>query len=64
MNGVVKDIVVKVGDKVESGQRVIVFEAMKMESDLNANKTGTVSGIKVKVGETVENDVLLLTIDD
>lgn len=64
MNGVVKDILVKEGDKVENGQRVIVFEAMKMESDLLANKAGTISSIKVKVGETVENDVLLLTIAD
>jgi len=64
MNGVVKEILVAEGAKVEAGQRVIVFEAMKMESDLVSNKAGTVSSIKVKAGETVESDVLLITIGD
>lgn len=64
MNGVVKEIVVKEGDKVTAGQKVITFEAMKMESDLVSLKAGTVSSIKVKVGETVESDVVLMTIGD
>lgn len=64
MNGVVKEIVVKEGDKVNAGQKVITFEAMKMESDLVSLKAGTVSSIKVKVGETVDSDVVLMTIGD
>ncbi len=64
MNGVVKEIVVKEGDKVNAGQKVITFEAMKMESDLVSLKAGTVTSIKVKVGETVDSDVVLLTIGD
>ena len=64
MNGVVKEIVVKEGDKVTAGQKVITFEAMKMESDLVSLKAGTVGSIKVKVGETVESDVVLMTIAD
>ncbi|MDZ4833214.1 MAG: acetyl-CoA carboxylase biotin carboxylase subunit [Candidatus Melainabacteria bacterium] len=64
MNGVVKEILVKEGDKVEAGQKVITFEAMKMESDLVSLKAGTVTSIKVKLGETVESDVVLMTIGD
>ncbi len=64
MNGVVKEILVAEGAKVEAGQKVITFEAMKMESDLVSPKAGTVTGIKVKVGETVDSDVVLLTVGD
>lgn len=64
MNGVVKEIVVKEGATVDAGQKVITFEAMKMESDLVSLKAGTVTSIKVKVGETVESDVVLMTIGD
>lgn len=64
MNGVIKELLVKVGDKVTAGQKVITFEAMKMESDLLAAKAGTVSGINCKLGETVNSDVVLITIGD
>ncbi len=64
MNGVVKEILVQENARVEAGQKVMVFEAMKMESDLVSPRSGTVSGIKVKVGETVDSDVLLMTIGE
>ncbi|MCA9801527.1 MAG: acetyl-CoA carboxylase biotin carboxylase subunit [Cyanobacteria bacterium HKST-UBA02] len=62
MHGLVKELLVKKGDQVKSGQRLIVFEAMKMESDIVADMDGTIGDIKVKVGQTVERDSLLLTI--
>ncbi len=64
MNGVVKEILVQENAKVEAGQKVMVFEAMKMESDLVSPRSGTITGIKVKVGETVESDILLMTVGD
>lgn len=64
MHGLVKEILVKKGDTVNSGQRLIVFEAMKMESDIVAQISGCVSDIKVSAGQTVDRDSLLLTISD
>lgn len=64
MHGLVKEILVEKGTKVENGQRLMVFEAMKMESDIVALKDGTITEIAVSAGETVDNDGLLLKIGD
>jgi len=64
MHGLVKEILVQVGGEVKNGQKVIIFEAMKMESDLVADRDGKVTDIKVKPGQTVDAHTLLLTIGD
>ena len=64
MHGLVKEILVDEGTKVANGQRLIVFEAMKMESDIIALKDGTITKIQVSAGDTVDNECLLLTIGD
>ena len=51
--GKVVKVHVAVGDEVEAGQPLIVLEAMKMENNINADRAGTVSDIKVAVGTTV-----------
>lgn len=59
--GKILDIFVKVGDKVDLGQPMICLEAMKMENNINADKTGTVASINVKKDDAVlEGDVLLV----
>ncbi|MBP7860160.1 acetyl-CoA carboxylase biotin carboxylase subunit [bacterium] len=63
MNGLVKQILVSEKDKVTVGQKLITFEAMKMETDVTADKNGTVSSIKVKTGETVNANHLLMVIE-
>jgi acetyl-CoA/propionyl-CoA carboxylase biotin carboxyl carrier protein len=62
MHGLVKQILVKQGDSVTAGQRLIIFEAMKMESEITADRAGVVSEIAVKQGDTVEAKQLLLVI--
>jgi acetyl-CoA/propionyl-CoA carboxylase biotin carboxyl carrier protein len=64
MHGLVKQINVKEGDAVAAGQKLLIFEAMKMESEITASKGGTVTSIKVKAGETVEAKVLLMVISE
>ena len=64
MHGLVKDVMVQVGAEVKSGQKVIIFEAMKMESDLVADRDGHVKDVKVKAGQTVDAHTLLLVIGD
>ncbi|MCW5823858.1 MAG: acetyl-CoA carboxylase biotin carboxylase subunit [Cyanobacteria bacterium TGS_CYA1] len=63
MNGLVKQILVKEKEQVKAGQKLVVFEAMKMETDVTADLDGTVSSIKVKTGETVNANHLLMVIE-
>jgi acetyl-CoA/propionyl-CoA carboxylase biotin carboxyl carrier protein len=53
MQGTIVKILVDVGETVEVGQGVVVLEAMKMENQINADKPGTVTEIKVAVGDKV-----------
>lgn len=60
MPGTVLDIRVKVGDKVKSGQILLILEAMKMENEIFAPSDGVITQIAVSKGATVAtNDILL-----
>lgn len=50
------------GDDVEQNEGVIVVEAMKMESELKAYSAGKIKEIKVKEGDTVEANTLLVVL--
>lgn len=54
---------VKPGDKVIKGQTVMIMEAMKMENNINAEKEGTVTEIKVNIGDTVLQDDVLIEME-
>jgi acetyl-CoA/propionyl-CoA carboxylase, biotin carboxylase, biotin carboxyl carrier protein len=62
MHGLIKQLLVKEGEAVKAGQKLLIFEAMKMESEITAGKDGVVSSIKVKAGDTVEAKTLLMTL--
>ncbi len=64
MPGVVLDIRVQVGDTVETGQTLLVLEAMKMEHHINASADGTITEILVAVGQQIEQGVVMMVIDD
>ncbi|MFV0397880.1 MAG: biotin/lipoyl-containing protein [Bacteroidales bacterium] len=51
--GVILDVVVKQGDSVKKGQKLMVLEAMKMENNINADHDGVISEIKVNKGDSV-----------
>lgn len=53
MPGKVVRIVAQAGTDVESGDGVLVIEAMKMQNELKAPKAGKVAKITVKEGDTV-----------
>ncbi len=58
--GDIISIDVKQGDNVNVGDRILVMEAMKMENNVLAEKTGTVKEIKVSVGDSVlQGDILI-----
>lgn len=51
--GTVTSIDVKVGDKVNAGDKVGTLEAMKMDNDIRTTKGGTVKQILVSVGDAI-----------
>ncbi|MHC4876414.1 MAG: pyruvate carboxylase [Planctomycetota bacterium] len=63
MPGMVVTIAVEVGAKVSKGQKLVVLEAMKMETTVNADKDGTVAEILVTTGSQVETGDLLLRVE-
>ena len=62
MPGTIVAVKVAVGDKVNAGDGVLVIEAMKMENEIQASKTGTVVAVHVTKGDTVTPDESLLEI--
>jgi len=64
MQGTVVKIVKSNGDRVESGDLIVVLEAMKMEQPLIAHKAGTIAKLQVSVGETVASGSTLCVIED
>lgn len=62
MPGNIVEVKVKAGDKVEAGFPVLVIEAMKMENEIQAPKTGVVVAVHVKKGDSVTPDESLLEI--
>jgi propionyl-CoA carboxylase alpha chain len=61
MPGLLVDIVVAPGQKVQAGERLAVIEAMKMENILTAAQDGTVSELLAKKGESVAVDQPILS---
>ncbi len=64
MHSRVVKILKKQGDSVEAGDSVIVVEAMKMESELKASASGEIKEVRVKEGQTVEKDAVLVALSD
>jgi geranyl-CoA carboxylase alpha subunit len=63
MHGVVLEVFVVVGEKVEKGQRLAVVEAMKMQHDILADVDGVVSEVSACAGVQVAANDLLVHID-
>ena len=60
--GNVVEVLVTEGDEVEAGQSLLVMEAMKMETELLANISGTVKALHVKKGDRVTPGETLIEI--
>ena len=60
--GVILDIKVKVGDVVKAGQTVAVLEAMKMENEIEATTSGTVTAVNAGKGDSVLEGAAIITI--
>lgn len=60
MGGRIVELDVKAGDKVKKGQKMLVYEAMKMENDLEAERDLTVKRVFVAVDDVVGTDAPLI----
>jgi biotin carboxyl carrier protein len=62
MPGKVVRVLVAVGDPVEAGQGLVVVEAMKMQNEIKAPRSGQVVSLTVREGATVAAGELLAAI--
>lgn len=60
--GTIFKIKVSVGDIVTAGQNIMILEAMKMENEIQTDKGGEVTAIKVSVNDSVLQDDVLIEI--
>ncbi|HAQ60444.1 TPA: acetyl-CoA carboxylase biotin carboxyl carrier protein subunit [Candidatus Delongbacteria bacterium] len=57
--GLILNVLVKVGDIVKAGQKIMIMEAMKMENDINSSRDGKIKAINVHNGDNIsEGDIL------
>ena len=60
MPGLVRSIEVKEGQEVKAGETLAVVEAMKMENVLRAERDAIVKAIKVKPGDSLAVDAVIM----
>ncbi|MCL6515364.1 acetyl-CoA carboxylase biotin carboxyl carrier protein subunit [Alicyclobacillus sp.] len=63
MAGVVMQVLVSPGDRVDAGQDVVILESMKMQIPVSAEEAGTVSRVAVQEGQFVDEGELLVEMD-
>jgi glutaconyl-CoA/methylmalonyl-CoA decarboxylase subunit gamma len=61
--GTIVQVLVKAGDKVSIGDKLLTMEAMKMENNVVSEKDGIVRVVNVKPGDTVQQNDTLVEIE-
>ena len=64
MGGTVVEIHVKPGDKVKKGQSLLMYEAMKMQKEIESEGDYTVKRILVKQGDVVQTGQPIIEFED
>ncbi|MDP6027096.1 MAG: carboxyl transferase domain-containing protein [Pseudomonadales bacterium] len=64
MQGTIVEISVAVGDEVRIGQTVAVVEAMKLQHDIKAERSGIVSAVSMSVGDVVREGYPIVFIEE
>lgn len=60
MPGLIINLKVREGDRVSAGDALMILEAMKMENVIKAPGDATVKSVKVRAGEGVEKNQVLI----
>ena len=63
MPGIVREVLVEVGDTVEDGAALLILEAMKMQNEIRAERGGTVRALHVDAGQTVDKGAKLVELE-
>lgn len=63
MPGMILELMVEEGQRIEQGDNLLVLEAMKMENTLTAPRDGVIKTLSIEKGDTVEKNQLLLEMD-
>lgn len=63
MPGKISNVAVKKGERVKEGQHLLSIEAMKMETAVYAPRNSTVKELKIKQGDVVETQDLLVVLE-
>lgn len=61
MNGCLTEVRIKAGDKVKSGDTLVIMEAMKMEHNIKAPHDGTIDQVFFQQGDLVDEGADLLS---
>ncbi len=62
MPGLIVAIPVTEGQTVKKGDNLVILESMKMQNELKCPRDGAVTRIKVKPGDSVEQNQVLVTV--
>ncbi len=61
--GKIVTIEVEVGQEVSEGQVILILEAMKMQNEIQAPVSGTVTSINCEEGQSIEANIPLVVIE-
>jgi len=61
--GTIVDVKVKVGQKVDQGEVLVILDAMKMHNRILAPINSTVKEVNVKVGDRVVKGFVMVELD-
>ena len=60
VTGIVVKVGAQVGQQIQSGDTLLVLEAMKMETNITAPRNGKIAKINVKQGDSVQGGMVLV----
>jgi biotin carboxyl carrier protein len=63
MPGLIVAVPVVEGQAVVKGQDLVILESMKMQNELKAPRDGTIGRVRVRAGDSVEQNQVLITLD-
>ncbi len=63
MPGLIVHVHANAGARVNAGEPVVIMEAMKMRNELTSDVAGIVKSVAVKVGDKVDSQAALVTIE-
>lgn len=61
--GLVVKVLIEKESHIQEGQPLVILEAMKMENEIRAPRTGVVKSIAVVAGQRVEQNIILLVLE-